>query len=160
MVSRRCSLLLNISYLQYISKTYTQHEIILLIQQFNYTKKFNNFHTTGESKISSLEYTTDDGIKKVPECVFQTTNLWCDLSCQPRNRDYSSYTYKTHTIDKDQRHLSKNKYNKKTKINPKVYRRAFSENFYLILLMTQCMVHCVQFLYKILIFNPFATQSV
>ena len=36
----------------------------------------------------------------------------------------------------------------------------FQKKSYLILLMTQCMVHCVQFLYKILIFNPFTTQGV
>ena len=36
----------------------------------------------------------------------------------------------------------------------------FQKKVYLILLMTQCMVHCVQFLYKKFIFNPFATQGV
>ena len=36
----------------------------------------------------------------------------------------------------------------------------FQKKIYLILLMTQCMVHCVQFLYKIFIFNPFVTQGV
>ena len=36
----------------------------------------------------------------------------------------------------------------------------FQKKIYLILLMTQCMVHCVQFLYKIFIFNPFLTEGV
>ena len=36
----------------------------------------------------------------------------------------------------------------------------FRKKNYLILLMTQCMVHCVQFLYKFLIFNPFMTKGV
>ena len=40
---------------------------------------------------------------------------------------------------------------------PKSFFRIF---FYLILLMTQCMVHCVQFLYKNFIFNHVTTQGV
>ena len=34
------------------------------------------------------------------------------------------------------------------------------KKIYLQLLMTQCMVHCVQYLYTILIFNPFITKGV
>ena len=37
---------------------------------------------------------------------------------------------------------------------------SFFRIFYVQLLMTQCMVHCVQSLYKILIFNPYVTKGV
>ena len=38
--------------------------------------------------------------------------------------------------------------------------RSFFRKNYLILFMTQCMAHCVQFLYKIFIFNSLLTQGV
>ena len=38
------------------------------------------------------------------------------------------------------------------------FTEEISKKIYLQLLMTQCMVHCVQYLYTILIFNPFATK--